>query len=344
MPTSWSVWRLVAFTQGPFGRFATTAHPPCALIDFCQMRNTPPRVLMDFGLIHDVESFGPVLEAVLSMHPPYPIYSPPEVDRKNLAPEVDITEYPICAGAWQLARDCQLYLDEIPVEVSGLLATFMDDADPKQAAKDIAYSVLWEIQACDDFTYNQRHANTLANGKGFTFHFVCSSDLSSRDQGDPVRPARQRPGRILRNGQPRIRVDCGGSISIAVTTDGIGIDYKHRPIHQKAAVQRADEKLKEIIQSKQFASARELRRYLQHDLQDQTLRQYTSAQLYYWWAFFHKNAYCLDEDEFISSELLLAERNEDGFNIIPALIEHDVSLAWTTPFWNDDVVEVPTCK
>jgi hypothetical protein len=55
---------------------------------------------------------------------------------------------------------------------------------------------------------------------------------------------------------------------MTVTTDSIGIDYKHRPSHQKAAVQRAYESLKEIIWSKQFASALELRRYLQHDLQD----------------------------------------------------------------------------
>jgi hypothetical protein len=151
MPTPWSVWRLVVFTQEPFGRFATTARPPFAsvnsesLIDFAKTRNITPRVLMDLGLIHDVESFGPLLEAVLSMHTPYPVYRLPEVDGGNLAPEVDSTEYPICAGEWQLARDCQLYLDKIPVEVSGLLATFMDDADPKQDAKDIVYCILWGI-------------------------------------------------------------------------------------------------------------------------------------------------------------------------------------------------------
>jgi hypothetical protein len=124
---------------------------------------------------------------VLQSYPhPSPTFS------RLLSPSrVDIPEYPIYAGAWQLARDCQLYFDEIPVEVSGLLATFMDDADPKQAAKDIAYSVLWEIQACDDFTYNQRHANTLAKGKGFTsrstlfVHPVCPAVIRAIPSGLP---------------------------------------------------------------------------------------------------------------------------------------------------------------
>jgi hypothetical protein len=137
-------------------------------------------------------------------------------------------------------------------------------------------------------------------------------------------------------------VDCSGAIDISVTTDGIGINYKHIPIHQRAAVWRVDEELKDIIQTKQFASARELCRYLQHDLRDETLHQYTSAQLYYWWAFFNQNNYCQHEDEFISSEMLLADCDEDGFNIIPALTEREVSLAWTLLFWNDDVVDVPT--
>jgi hypothetical protein len=48
------------------------------------------------------------------------------------------------------------------------------------------------------------------------------------------------------------------------------------------------------------------------------------------------------KDEFISSEMLLADRDEDGFNITAALTEREVSLAWTLPFWNDDVVDVPT--
>jgi hypothetical protein len=301
---------------------------------------------MEFGLIHDVMSFGPLLDAVLSMHAPYPAYNPPGVDDRSLAPDVDPTVYPICAGQWQLSGYCQLHLDrhDIPIEASRLLETFMNEFDPKQTAKDIAYSVLWEIQASDDFTYTQATMDKLKNDRGFTVHFVCSSDLASRDRSNPDRDARALPGRILRHSNPRIRVDCGGSIAISVTTGGISIDYKHRPIHQKAAVQRVDEDLKQIIRTKQFASARELRRYLQHDLRDQALRQYTSAQLYFWWAFYNKNDYCLDENEFISSELLLADRRDDGFNIIPALIEHDVSLAWTTPFWNDDVVDVPTSK
>jgi hypothetical protein len=139
-----------------------------------------------------------------------------------------------------------------------------------------------------------------------------------------------------------MRADCGSSITIAVTTGGIGIDYKHRPIHQAAPVRRVDEGLKELIRTKQFASARELCRYLQHDRQNETLHQYTSAQLYYWWAFYNKSNYCRQEDEFISSEMLLADRDQDGFNIIHGLTERGVSLAWTLPFWNDDVVDVPT--
>jgi hypothetical protein len=298
--------------------------------------------LTEFPIVDDVASFGAILGAILSMHATYPEYSPPEIDDKTLAPEVDPRAYPICAGKWQLAGHCQLYLygDDLPSEVSRLLETFMNVVDPKETAREIAYSVMWEIQESDDFAYVLQSTTTLRNG--FTSHFVCASDLASRNKSNPESDTRARPGRIPRQGNPRIRVDCGGSITISVTTDGIGINYKHRPIHQRAAVRRVHEALKDIIRTKQFASARELRRYLQHGLRDQTLHQYTSAQLYYWWAFFNQNNYCRHEDEFISSEMLLADRDEDGFNIIPVLTEREVSLAWTLPFWNDDVVNIPT--
>ncbi|KAA8894024.1 hypothetical protein FN846DRAFT_1002154 [Sphaerosporella brunnea] len=139
-----------------------------------------------------------------------------------------------------------------------------------------------------------------------------------------------------------MRVNYGGSIAISVTTDGIGINYKHRPIHQRAAVWRVDKGLKDIIRTKQFASAHELRRCLQHNLRNDTLYQYTVAQLYYWWAFFNQNNYCRYEDEFISCKMLLANSDEDGFNIIPALTKREVSLAWILPFCNDNVVDVTT--
>jgi hypothetical protein len=58
---------------------------------------------MEFGLIDDVMSFGPLLNAVLSMHAPYPAYNPPGVDDQSLAPEVDPTVYRIYVGQWQLA-------------------------------------------------------------------------------------------------------------------------------------------------------------------------------------------------------------------------------------------------
>jgi hypothetical protein len=298
--------------------------------------------LTEFPIVDDVESFRAILGAILGMHAPYPEYSPPEVDNKNLAPEVDPTVYPICAGKWQLAGHCQLYLygDDLPCDVSNLLETLMNVGDPKEMAREIAYSVMWEIQDSDTFAYV--HSTTTTLGNGITVHFVCSSDLGSKERGNPERDTRARPGRTPRQGNSRMRVDCGGSIAISVTTDGIGINYKHRPIHQRAAVRRVDEALKDIIRTKQFASARELRRYLQHDLRNETLHQYTAGQLYYWWAFFNKNNYCRHEDEFISCEMLLADRDEDGFNLIPALTEREVSLAWTLPFWNDDVVDVTT--
>jgi hypothetical protein len=254
------------------------------------------------------------------MHAPYPEYTPPSVDDKNVAPLVDHVVYPICAGKWRLAPHCQLYLygEELPSAVSSLLETFMTMENPKEKAREIAYSVMYEIQGSDDFSYI--HHTTRAVENGFSVHFICSSDLTSRPQGNPDRH-RLRPDRILRQGTHRMRVDCGGSITISVTTCGIGIDYKHRPIHQAAPVRRVDEGLKELIRTKQFASARELRRYLQHDRQNETLHQYTSAQLYYWWAFYNKSNYCRHEDEFISSEMLLADRDQDGFNIIHGLTE-----------------------
>ncbi|KAA8892582.1 hypothetical protein FN846DRAFT_1012015, partial [Sphaerosporella brunnea] len=120
-----------------------------------QTRNTPVRVLTELPIVDDVESFRAILGAILSMHAPYPEYSPPEVDDKNLAPEVDPTVYPICAGKWQLAGHCQLYLygDDLPCDVSNLLETLMNVRDPKETAREIAYSMMWEIQESDQFAY-----------------------------------------------------------------------------------------------------------------------------------------------------------------------------------------------
>jgi hypothetical protein len=128
------------------------------------------------------------------MHAPYPEYSPPEVDDKNLAPAVDPTVYHICAGKWQLAGHCQLYLygDDLPSEVSRLLETFMDVVNPKETAREIAYSVMWEIQESDEFTYVHQSTSTLRNG--FTVYFVCSSDLASRNKSNPESDTRARPG------------------------------------------------------------------------------------------------------------------------------------------------------
>jgi hypothetical protein len=109
---------------------------------FCQqqIRNTPARVLTEFPIVEDVALFRAILGVILSMHAPYPEYSPPELDDKNLSPAVDPTVYPICAGKWQLAGRCQLYLygDDLPIEVSRLLETFMDVVDPKETEREIA--------------------------------------------------------------------------------------------------------------------------------------------------------------------------------------------------------------
>jgi hypothetical protein len=298
-------------------------------------------VLTEFASVDDILSFGPILAEVLSMHDPYPEYSPHEVDDKHLATEVNPAVYPICAGKWQLAPHCQLLLPDDEIEdVSTLLQTFLNDEEPKAKAREIAYSVLSAIEDSDNFAYIHHSTSTLRNS--FTSHFVCASDVASRNRSNPDRDPRARRGQIPGKENPTIRVDCGGSVGISVTTDGIGINYKHRPIHQRAAVRRVGEELKDLIRTKQFASARALRRYLQHDRLDETLHQYTSAQLYFWWSHFNQSNYCGHEDEFISSEMLLADRDEDGFNIIAALTEREVSLAWTLPFWNDDLVDVPT--
>jgi hypothetical protein len=215
-------------------------------------------VLTEFASVDDILSFGLILAAVLSMHDPYPEYSPPEVDDKHLTPEVDPAVYPICAGKWQLAPHSQLLLPEHEIEdVSTVLQTFLNDEEPKASSRDIAYSERSTIEDSDNFAYVHHSTSTLRNG--FTSHFVCASDLASKNRSNPDRNPRARPGRIPRKGNPRIRVDCGGSVAISVTTNGIGINYNHRPIHQRAAVRRVGEELKDLIRTKQFASARELR-------------------------------------------------------------------------------------
>ncbi|KAA8903016.1 hypothetical protein FN846DRAFT_891274 [Sphaerosporella brunnea] len=161
-----------------------------------QMRNTPPRVLTQFPIVDDVKSFKAILGAILSMHVPYPEYSHPEIDNKNLAPEDDPTVYSICAGNWQPAGHCQLclYGDDLPCDVSSLLETLMNVVNPKETAREIVYSEMWEIQDSDQFAYV--HSTTTILGNGFTVHFVCSSDFASRNKGNPERDTRARSRRI----------------------------------------------------------------------------------------------------------------------------------------------------
>ncbi|KAA8892960.1 hypothetical protein FN846DRAFT_896399 [Sphaerosporella brunnea] len=152
-----------------------------------QMRNTPPRVLTEFPIVDDIESFRAILGAIFSMQGLYPEHSPFEIDDKNLAPEVNPTVYPIYAGKWQLAGHCQLYLygDDLPCDVSNRLETLMDVVDPKETVREIAYSVMCEIPDSDQFAYV--HATTTILDNGFTVHFVCFSDLASRDKCNPER-------------------------------------------------------------------------------------------------------------------------------------------------------------
>jgi hypothetical protein len=63
-----------------------------------------------------------------------------------------------------------------------------------------------------------------------------------------------RAGALLRHGKFRLRVDYGGTVSIVVTTEAVTVDYKHRPIHEKAPNRRADVQLKDISKTKGTAA------------------------------------------------------------------------------------------
>jgi hypothetical protein len=290
---------------------------------------------------------------ILAMHDPYPAYNPPSATPEGLAPLVDIASYPICAGQFTMHPDYSVTLqngeggdeqqdNSVPLRLALENFRNADQEEAKrQIAKNIRYAVISDIQDCDNFTYSCHRVNRTT--EGYSLDFVCSSDLATQPS-ETNRRNKRRAGAIPRHGKFRFRVDCRGMVSIVVTTEAVTVDYKHRPIHKKAPNRRVDNQLKDIIRNNNFASARELRRYIQHDLRDPMLRNYTSAQLYYWWARFNRNMYLRDPDEFTSMRLLLEDRADDGFNILPEVMEHDISLAWTVPFWSDDVVNVPSSR
>jgi hypothetical protein len=146
--------------------------------------------------------------------------------------------------------------------MSELLDGLLDEdgqTPPETKAKDIAHAVIEEIKANDNFSYVLTSVGEFQGG--FHFYFACRPTKPTGNQD-----ARRRDGAIPRQGNPRTRVDCGGSVSILVTTRSVTIDYKHGPIHKKAPCRAVDERLKEIIRDNNFASARELRQYLQHAL------------------------------------------------------------------------------
>jgi hypothetical protein len=109
------------------------------------------------------------------------------------------------------------------------------DADPeeakRQSAKNIGYAVISDIQVCDDFIYSCHRVNGTT--EGYSLYFVCSSDLATQPSETNCRN-KMRAGAIPRHGKFRLRVDCCGTVSIVVTTEAVTVNYKHRPIHEKA--------------------------------------------------------------------------------------------------------------
>jgi hypothetical protein len=90
--------------------------------------------------------------------------------------------------------------------------------------------------------------------EGYSVHFVCSSDVAT-EPSKTNRRNKMHAGEISRYGKFRLRVDWGGTISIVVTTEAVTVDYKHRPIHEKAPNRRVDNQLKDILRNNNFASA-----------------------------------------------------------------------------------------
>jgi hypothetical protein len=75
-----------------------------------QARNTPPRILLNFVPPPDWDALNPIMNDILAMHNPYPAYNPPSATPEGLAPLVDITSYPICAGQFTMHPDYSVTL------------------------------------------------------------------------------------------------------------------------------------------------------------------------------------------------------------------------------------------
>jgi Tfp pilus assembly protein PilV len=229
-----------------------------------QARNTPPRIRLNFVPPPDCDALNPIMNDTLAMHDPYPAYNPPSATPEGLAPLVDIASYPICAGQFTMHSDYSVTLqngeggdkqqdNSVPLH---LALENLRDADQEEAnrqiAKNIGFAVISNIQDCNDFTYSGHRVNRTA--EGYSLYFVCSSDLATQPS-ETNRWNKMCAGAIPTHGKFRLRVDCGGTVSIVVTTEAVTVDYKHRPLHEKAPNRRVDNQLKDIIRDNNFPPA-----------------------------------------------------------------------------------------
>ncbi|GBC07411.1 hypothetical protein RclHR1_07440016 [Rhizophagus clarus] len=120
---------------------------------------------------------------------------------------------------------------------------------------------------------------------------------------------------------PIDRFDCDSTIKITINITNLQaeIDYTHGILHKRPERHPINENIKEFINSQLHLSPAEI--FAQLELNNPDI---TQKQIHYWWTQIMKKNYQKDQDQLISSYLLLNERN---YNIILMDLDGD----WTLP-------------
>ena len=187
-------------------------------------------------------------------------------------------------------------------------------------------------------SYNKDY-HSKKNDRTYTCWYKCSQNISLKK-----RPRKNENEVKQRDKIPIDRFDCDSIIKITINTNNqqAALDYAHSILHKRPERYLIDEETKEFINSQLHLSPAEI--FEQLELNNPNL---TQKQVHYWWTQMMKKKYERNQNQLISTHLLL---NENNYNIIFMELDGDVKyLGFITPLfqklmYNKEILVDATCK
>jgi hypothetical protein len=188
------------------------------------------------------------------------------------------------------------------------------------------------------YSYSKEY-HSKKDDKIYTYWYKCSQDRSLAK-----RPRKHEDKEKHRDKIPIERFDCESTIKIIINTDNqqATINYTHGILHKRPERYLINEEIKEFINSQMHLSPAEI--FGQLELNNPNI---TQKQVHYWWTQIMKKNYEKNQNQLISTHLLLSEKN---YNIILMDLNGDVKyIGFITPLFqklvnNKEILVDATCK